>query len=114
MSILPPSPFLNTSACPVPEASAGATPCPQPRAPAVIFNEPSSNEGRPKSAPALDAPNTHEHAGATDQIHEIFHFVRKLMKQPPAFVLDEERFMAAIEPAPMFLRGASWDNRRQA
>jgi hypothetical protein len=42
--------------------------------------------------------------GPTDHIHELFYFVRKLMKQPPRFVLDEEAFMSAIDETPLFVR----------
>jgi len=70
----------------------------------VLIDEPSSNEGRPKSAPALDAPNTHEHAGATDCISEIFHYARKLMMDHQGFVLDKARFLADIEEVPLFVR----------
>ena len=47
-------------------------------------NLPTSSTGGPQEAPALDAPNTHEYAGAsktgTEFIHEIFFYARKLMK----------------------------------
>ena len=75
-----------------------------PVAAAVLIAEPSSNEGRPKSAPALDAPNAHDDAGATDCISEIFFYARRLMKQQSAFILDEGRFLAEIEETPLFIR----------
>jgi hypothetical protein len=43
-------------------------------------------------------------ASPIDHIHEIFHYVRKLMKQPPRFVLDEAAFMAEVEEEPLFIR----------
>jgi hypothetical protein len=52
----------------------------------------------------LDAPNTHEHAGATDCISEIFHYARKLMRGHQGFVLDEAAFMAEVEEIPLFIR----------
>ena len=79
-------------------------------------NLPSSNEGRPSEAPA--APRTVTVAagpvGATDQIHEIFHWVRKLIKDDPGFVLDEARFLAEIEEVPLFLREDGYLQRREA
>lgn len=56
-----------------------------------------------QGAPA-DDPNPTA-AGATDHIHEIFHFARKLC-EPTRFVLDEAAFMEAIEERPLFLRRA--------
>ncbi len=46
----------------------------------------------------------HSISAATDHIHEIFHYVRNLMKQPPRFLLDEAEFMAAVEEEPLFIR----------
>jgi len=54
-----------------------------------------------EEAPAVP-PNTI--AGATDHIHEIFHFARKLAADDHRFVLDEAAFMDAIEPPPLFLQ----------
>lgn len=45
-------------------------------------------------------------AGATDHIHEIFHFARKLYAEENRFVLDVARFMADIDEPPLFLRNA--------
>jgi len=37
-------------------------------------------------------------------IPEIFHWVRKLIKQSPRYVLNEGEFMADVEEEPLFLR----------
>ena len=59
----------------------------------------------PLSAPASDA---------TDHIHEIFHYVRKLMKGHHGFILDEARFLADIDETPLFLREDGYLHRREA
>ena len=121
-----PNPFLNSSVIsPRTEVSTADSECrlqnvARPDATAERdphpISEPPSNEGRPSEAPALDAPNTHENAGAlgTEFIHEIFFYARKLMKQPPAFVLDEAAFMADVEETPLFLREDGYLQRREA
>jgi hypothetical protein len=99
-------PFSNSALASAMTADTAAGPgLTDPSVPAaVLIDEPSSNEGRPKSAPALDAPNTHEYAGATDCISEISHYARKLMRGHQGFVLDEAAFMADIDESPMFVR----------
>jgi hypothetical protein len=52
--------------------------------------------------------------GPTDHIPEIFHWVRKLLKDAPAFVLDEARFLADIDEEPLFLREDGYLQRREA
>jgi hypothetical protein len=44
---------------------------------------------------------------ATDCIPEIFHWVRKLLKDDRKFHLDEAAFMAAIDEEPLFLRNTA-------
>ena len=39
-----------------------------------------------------------------DCISEIFFYARKLIKQPPRFVLDEAAFMADVEEVRLFIR----------
>jgi hypothetical protein len=56
------------------------------------------------SAAASFSPPSTAAAEAIDHIHEIFFYVRKLMKEPPRFVLDEAAFMAEIEEEPLFIR----------
>ena len=83
-TFLPQNQFISNSDAHVPVASesAAASPCPPSTAAAVHFDEP----------------------GATDCISEIFFYARKLMKQPPRFVLDEDTFMADVEEEPLFVR----------
>jgi hypothetical protein len=59
-----------------------------------------------ETAPASNDWNP-EDAGATDHIHEIFHFARQLYADDHRFVLDEEAFMDAIEPPPLFIQRAT-------
>jgi hypothetical protein len=103
-----PNPFLNSAASfPAAVGSAAATPCPQPRAAAapievsadeILELQPAGTEVAASVRTAASDP--------TDCISEIFFYARKLMKQPPAFVLDEAAFMAAIDEEPLFLRSA--------
>ena len=81
-----PNPFLNSGVL-VPETSgsAAASPCPHSTAAADI-----------------------------DCISEIFFYARKLMKQPPRFVLDDAAFMADVEETPLFLREDGYLQRREA
>jgi hypothetical protein len=87
-------------------AGSGAAPdlTDPPVAAPVLIDEPPSNEGRYPEAPAVDQPNTAATAGATDCIGEIFHHARKLVADDHRFVLDEQLFMEAIEPPPLFLQ----------
>jgi hypothetical protein len=50
----------------------------------------------------LDCPPSE----SISDIPEIFHWVRKLLKDDRRFVLDEGAFMAEIEEEPLFLRSA--------
>ena len=60
-----------------------------------VFAESSMTEGGHQEAPA--APPNSMAAGATDHIHEIFHYARKLVGEDGSkFVLDETRFMAEL------------------
>lgn len=54
-----------------------------------------------EEAPVAAEPSA---AGATDHIHEIFHYARKLLARDRRFVLNEAAFMEAIEPPPLFLQ----------
>ena len=92
MTIFPPSPFLSAEpACgdysqssqhhngdlqPGPAETAAALVTSPQAAAAELIPDPPSNEGRHQGAPATD-PNPFD-AGATDHIHEIFHYARKL------------------------------------
>ena len=76
---LPPSPFLSADSQP-----------PAEMAPASA------------SAVTVEAGD----AGATDCISEIFHYARLLCADDHRFVLDEQAFMEAIEPPPLFLQRA--------
>ena len=65
-----------------------------------------ASTGGPQETPA-SAPPKNPDAGvleATDCIHEIFHWVRKLMRGHQGFVLDEPAFMAELEEVPLFVR----------
>lgn len=75
-----------------------------------------SNERRPSEAPAPRCTEPHEGAGAlgTEHIGEIFHWVRKLIKDDRRFVLNEGDFMAAIDEEPLFLREDGYLQRREA
>jgi hypothetical protein len=74
---LPQNQFISNSDAHVASGSAAANSCPPP----------------PAAADDL-----------TDCINEIFFYARKLMKQPPRFILDEGRFLAEIEEVPLFIR----------
>jgi hypothetical protein len=78
--------------------------------------EPTSSTGGHQEAPA-SAPPKNPDAGVldmTDCISEIFFYARKLMKQPPRFVLNERQFMAEVEEVPLFLREDGYLQRREA
>ena len=104
MAIQLPNPFLNSTVSPRAVESAVVSSDLQPRATAAPFAEPSMTNGGDQEAPALDAPNAHEDAGATDCISEIFFYARKLMRGHQGFVLDEAAFMAEVEEVPLFIR----------
>src|SRR5882672_5857948 len=73
----------------------------QPRATAELIP---ASTGGPQEAPAPRCTEPHKGAGALDHIPEIFHWVRKLMKDDVGFVLDEAAFMADVEEIPLFIR----------
>ncbi len=64
-----------------------------------------SSTGGPQGVPAVETNPLD--AGATDHIHEIFHYARMLYADDHRFVLDEQAFMEAIEPPPLFLQRAT-------
>ena len=103
MSTLPQSPFLSAD-LPLSADTAAALSQP-PDAAAELLPDPPSNEGRYQGASTDDDWNP-EPVDATDHIHEIFHHARKLCDEDHRFVLDEEAFMEAIEPPPLFLQRA--------
>jgi hypothetical protein len=103
MTDIPQSPFLSADQYP-PAGTAVAIVSSPSVASAELLPEPSSSEGRSQGAPAID-PNPFD-AGATDCIHELFHFARKLIDEDHRFILDEEAFMAEIEPLPLFMQRA--------
>jgi hypothetical protein len=83
--------------------TAGIKPSPQ-----AAIAESSTSTGGPEETPAIIAASTAGDSDATDHIHEIFYFARKLIAEDRRqFVLDEETFMAELddEPLPLFLRG---------
>ncbi len=67
--------------------------------PSVISPRTEGSAVASKPPPVADAT-----AAPTDHIHEIFFYVRKLMKQQPRFVIDEAAFMAEVEEVPLFVR----------
>ena len=80
------------------------------------ISEPTSSTGGPQETPA-SAPPKNPDAGVldmTDCINEIFFYARKLMKQPPRFVLDEAAFMAEVEEEPLFIRDGDHLRRWEA
>jgi len=98
--------FMNSAAIIEPPAAGSAAaskPPPAADAAAAPIAEPSMTNGGDQEAPA-SAPTKNPDADVLDCIHEIFFYARKLMKQPPRFVLDEGDFMAAIEEEPLFIR----------
>jgi hypothetical protein len=119
-----PNPFTDSAAdrtSPVVDTAVASSPPPAPVATANHF-EPSLTERRFSEAPAVDAMNPHEAAGATDDyIPELFSsFARRRCMpiiSPPLqqqcrreFQLDEAAFFDAIlppEPPPIFLRSPS-------
>ena len=66
------------------------------------------------SPPSTAAAVHFDDPSMTDCISEIFFYARKLMKQPPRFVLDEAQFMADVEEVPLFLREDGYLERREA
>jgi hypothetical protein len=104
MSTFLPSPFLSADRYPAAETAVASVTSP-PAATAEVIPEPPSNEGRHQGAPVIDQ-NPFD-AGATDCIHELFHFARKLIDDDHRFVLNEREFMEAIDPLPLFLQGAA-------
>jgi hypothetical protein len=103
MTTILPSPFLSAGQHPLPTETAAAAVASPPAAAAGPIPDPPSNEGRHQGASTDDDWNP-EPVDATDHIHEIFHHARKLMDH--RFVLDEQAFMDAIEPPPLFLQRA--------
>lgn len=114
MTALPPSPFLTDSVAPMPfapDTAVAANISPQaPTAAAGPIRESSTATGGCQEAPAVETPNRST-AGLLDEIehvHEIFYHARLLIAEDRAihhrFVLDERKFMEAIEPPPLFLQ----------
>ena len=115
------SPALGTSV-----VSEAAVPLRAASDPAI----PSSNEWRPQEAPRctephdgacnceyaqcddFDRPDCKAKAAGldpwpdspTDHIHELFFYARKLIADGRRFVLDEARFLADLDEAPLFLQ----------
>ena len=104
MTTIPQSPFLSAEQHPLSADTVAALSQP-PDAAAELLPDPPSNEGRHQGASTADDWNP-EPVDATDCIGEIFHFARKLCDKDHRFVLDEERFLADIEPPPLFLQRA--------
>ena len=113
-----PNPFLNSGAhVPVALGSAAVNASPPSTAAAVATSVspgvalPSLPLGESDPSVTLDcAPGE-----STNHIHEIFHWVRKLMTgKTPAFVLDEGAFMAEVEEVPLFIRDGEHLKRWEA
>ncbi len=68
----------------------------------VAYNYPSDPPEKEDQGSPAACPKTSD-AGETNHIHEIFYYARKLADQQ-AFVLDEQKFMDAIDEAPLCLR----------
>ena len=118
MTILPPSPFISDSASTPRVADAGASfaTAPTVEAPATL-SEPIVHEPCPielagasvaSEAPGFLDPDRLFYVSPPEfsdisNVCEIFHWARKLM-EPTPFVLDEQKFMEAIEPLPLFLQ----------
>jgi hypothetical protein len=84
-------------------------------APSDKINEPSMTNGGDQEASAPATPkNPDADALGTDCIHEIFHWVRKLMRGHQGFVLDEPAFLADVEEEPLFLRDGDHLRRWEA
>ena len=123
-TFLPQNQFISNSVShvPVDAGSAVASPCPPSTAAAVAISEAAGKH----PFPSVSADSEHEQQRKTlgvtdgrdhhltDHINEIFFYARKLMKQPPRFVLDEARFLADIEETPLFLREDGYLQRREA
>ena len=113
-----PNPFLN-SAVTTPRTAGSVVvskPPPVADATAAPFAEPSMTNGGDQGTPA-SAPTKNPDAGvldATDCIHEIFHWVRKLMRGHQGFVLDDLAFMADVEEEPLFIRDGEHLRRWEA
>lgn len=103
-TLLPPNLFLSAD-LPLSADTAAAVYAASPEtAAAGPIPDPTSNEGRHQGAPA-DDPNPFD-AGATDCISEIFIGARKWIDDDHRFVIDEQAFLEAIEPPPLFMQRA--------
>ena len=92
-----PNPFdSGTQACSPDEAAA----VPSPRSPAAAAETPSATERRNEEAPASTSTVTVAAGDAGATIQELLDAIGGDCR----FVLDEEAFMAAIEPPPLFLQ----------
>jgi len=112
-----PNPFLNSGVL-VPETpgSAAVNASPPSTAAAVAIYEPSMTNGGDQETPASAPPKNPDASvlDATDCIHEIFHWVRKLMRGHQGFVLDQAAFMAEVEEVPLFIRDGDHMRRWEA
>ena len=103
------NPWLTYSAAsPFSAADEEAAALTQP--PSVAAYQSPMDKGRIEEAPAVNKGLVP--AGATDllganisDVSEIFHHARQLVG-PTRFVLDEQAFMDAIDPPPLFLQAA--------
>ena len=110
MSVLP-NPFDFNSvghSAPAPTGSAAASQVLQPQAAAAQIQVSDGAASLP-SSPLEEMEPGEVHAPSDPLVHinhipEIFHYVRKLMKQPPRFILDTDAFMAEVEEVPLFVR----------
>jgi len=114
-----PNPFLNSTAlAPASVESAVASSDLQPRATAAqistALSSTSSSDAKTDAVKTEGAVSVSTASSDIDCINEIFFYARKLMKQPPRFVLDEVAFMAEVEETPLFLREDGYLQRREA
>jgi hypothetical protein len=106
MTVLPPSPFINSAAQTPADAGASIAlsplsdaPANQPAADHSDAAQPAGSELKAEPAPFYVSPP--EFSDISD-VHEIFYHARKLIEN--RFVLNEALFMEALEEPPLFLR----------
>ena len=124
-----PNPFLNSGAhVPVASGSAAVNASPPSTAAAVAISpdvqatrrlddlgsvqdgRKMSTDGQPEAAAVVGLGA----ASDISHIHEIFHWVRKLMRGHQGFVLDQAAFMAEVEEVPLFVRDGDHLRRWEA
>jgi hypothetical protein len=99
--------FISNSDVHAPETSGSAAVCVQPPLPTAAEQVSFVSMDLITEQAETAAIDSYQEPMAADHIPEIFHWVRKLLKDDRRFVLDEGAFMAAIDEEPLFLRNTA-------